>query len=136
FPHSPFSATGILPSLRYDGVRVHPGMSSASFRKQRSPSPESPLREAQFSGVDREYFQSFAPGSVSLLPAIGKPGVDVVYRSRGKIHQQLPPARDGSATLLHATADESSLVPAAAAGQAQQVRERQKKPGSKPRFTW
>jgi hypothetical protein len=28
----------------------------------------------------------------------------------GQIDQQLPPARDGSATLLHATADESSLV--------------------------
>jgi len=100
-------------------------MSSASFRKLRSPSPESPLREAQFSGVDREYFQSFAPGSVSLLPAIGKPGVDVVYRSRGKIHQQ-----------LHEVELRIHLVPAAAAGQAQQVRERQKKPGSKPRFTW
>src|SRR5260370_2126108 len=28
----------------------------------------------------------------------------------GQLDQQLPPARDGSATLLHATADESSLV--------------------------
>src|SRR6267378_4638687 len=28
----------------------------------------------------------------------------------GQLDQQLPPPRDGSATLLHATADESSLV--------------------------
>ena len=35
--------------------------------------------EAQFSGIERGYFQSLAPGSVSFFPAIGKPGVDVVY---------------------------------------------------------
>src|SRR5258708_19671850 len=45
--------------------------------------------EAQFSGIERGYFQSLAPASVSFFPAIGKPGVDVVYGPRGKIHQQL-----------------------------------------------
>jgi hypothetical protein len=84
---------------------------SASFRKQRSPSPESPFGEAQFSGIDGEYFQSFAPGSVSLFPAIGKPGVDAAYRPRGKIHQQ-----------LHEVELRIHLVPAAAAGQAGQDR--------------
>src|SRR5260370_22903296 len=42
------------------------------------------IREAQFSGIERRYFQSLAPGSVSLFPAIGKPGVDVFCRPRGK----------------------------------------------------
>jgi DNA-binding NarL/FixJ family response regulator len=29
------------------------------------------------SGIERGYFQNLAPGSVSLLPAIGKPGVEL-----------------------------------------------------------
>jgi hypothetical protein len=71
----------------------------------------SAIREAQFSGIERGYFQSLAPGSVSLFPAIGKPGVDVVCRPRGEIHQQ-----------LHEVELRIHLVPAAAAGQAGQDR--------------
>ena len=45
------------------------------------------IREAQFSGIERRYFQSLAPGSVSLFPAIGQPGVDVVCRYLNEICQ-------------------------------------------------
>jgi hypothetical protein len=56
----------------------------------------------------RGHFQSLAPGSVSLFPAIGKPGVNVVSRPRGKIPEQ-----------LHEIELRIHLVPAAAAaGQA------------------
>src|SRR4029077_16583913 len=75
----------------------------------------------QFSGIERRYFQSLAPGSVSLLPAIGEPGVDVVCRPRGKIHQQ-----------LHEVELRIHLVPAAATGQAAQDRCRP----SAPRVTY
>jgi hypothetical protein len=37
-------------------------------------------------------------------------GAQVLVSDPGQLDQQLPPARDGSATLLHATADESSVV--------------------------
>ena len=39
-----------------------------------------------------------------------KPARRTDRRDLGQPDQQLPPPRDGSATLLHATADESSLV--------------------------
>jgi hypothetical protein len=48
---------------------------------------------------------------MSLLPAIGKPCVDVAYWPRGKIHQQ-----------LHEVELRIHLMPAAAAGQAGQDR--------------
>jgi transposase len=41
---------------------------------------------------------------------VGKPSRRTDRSDPGQLDQQLPPARDGSATLLHATADESSLV--------------------------
>ena len=44
---------------------------------------------------------------MSLLPAIGKPGVEVIGRPRGELHQQ-----------LHEVELRIHLVPAAAAGQA------------------
>jgi hypothetical protein len=69
------------------------------------------LREAWFSGIEREYFQSLAAGSLSLFPAIGKPGVDVVCRPRGKVHEQ-----------LHEVELRIHFVPTAAAGQAGQDR--------------
>ena len=48
---------------------------------------------------------------MSLLPAIGKPGIEVICRPRGEIHQQ-----------LHEVELRIHLVPAAAAGQAGQDR--------------
>ena len=48
---------------------------------------------------------------MSWLPAIGKPGVDVVCRPRGKIHQQ-----------LHEVELRIHLVPTAATGKAGQNR--------------
>jgi len=48
---------------------------------------------------------------VSLFPAIGEPGVEIVYRPRGQIHQQ-----------LHEVELRVYLVPAAATGQAGQNR--------------
>jgi Transposase IS66 family len=41
---------------------------------------------------------------------VGNPARRTDRSDPGQLDQQLPPARDGSATLLHATADESPLV--------------------------
>jgi transposase len=41
----------------------------------------------------------------------GEPSRRVDSSDSGQLDQQLPPARDGSATLLHATADESMNLP-------------------------
>ena len=55
--------------------------------------------------------QSGAPSEMSLLPPIGKPGVEVVGWPRGKVHQQ-----------LHEIEMRVHVMPAAAAGQAGQDR--------------
>jgi hypothetical protein len=99
--------------MRYNTIAPRQGPKPHSARLRESRFFKSPItiREVQFSGIERGYFQSLVPGSVSLFPAIGKPDVDVVYRPRGKIRQQLHELE----LWIH-------LVPAAAAGQAGQGR--------------
>ncbi len=48
------------------------------------------IREAQGLGTGRNRdSQSGASGDMSLLPTVGKPGVEVAGWPRGKVHQQL-----------------------------------------------
>ena len=70
----------IVNSAPGEGTEIVMRIPALARVKQRA------LREAQVSGIERGYFQSLTPGSVSLFPAVRKPGVEVVCRPRSEIH--------------------------------------------------